>query len=98
MFSSISSSGRKGVRSSSGGLTMVPSGSRFPEDFGSKFWSVSTKASQMTGPSMASASSMALPSSELCLAETYGKPSAAASFPKSGKLRSPLSEPMPTSG
>ena len=70
MFASISSSGRKGTRSSSGGLTMVPSGIRFPEDFGSKFWSVSTNISQITGPSVARADSMAPASSELCSART----------------------------
>ena len=37
IFRSISSSGRKGARSSKGGDTRVPSGSLLAEDFGSKF-------------------------------------------------------------
>ena len=70
IFSSISSSGRKGDRSSRGGDTMVPSGSLFAEDLGSKFWSMDTNTSQITGPSAARVFSTAYPSSLLCLADT----------------------------
>ena len=70
MFSSISSSGRNGAISSNGGETKVPSGNRFAEDFGSKFWSVDTMISQITGPSMARVFSTASASCPLCSALT----------------------------
>ena len=47
MLRSSSSRGRKGARSSSGGLTSVPSGSRLVLDFGSHTWVVLVKISQM---------------------------------------------------
>ena len=54
-----SSLGRKGARSSSGGLTSVPSGRRLALLLGSQTWRVSVKISTNTGPYWASAASTA---------------------------------------
>ena len=51
---SSSSRGRKGARSSNGGLTSVPSGRRLVLLLGSQTCLVSVKISQKAGPSSAS--------------------------------------------
>ena len=58
MFSSSSSLGKKGAKSSSGGLDKVPSGLRLAELFGSHTCTVSVNTSQIIGSVAISTSSI----------------------------------------